>query len=362
MIAGTLARYVGLRFLSAFLAVFVGLLLVLAMVDFIEMLRRSSDLQDVSTAYVAKISLFRVPFLTERIMPFAVLVSAMFTYLNLSRRLELVVARSAGMSAWQFIAPSVLLALLLGIAATTIYNPVSAEMREYSARIEGDLFRRGHSYFDLGTGFWIRQRSPDGQAIINAKSSREQGLDLGGVTVFRLDDADGTVDRIEAKRAVLGPGFWRLEEARIISEGVPPADHATYDLRTYLTATQVRENFAQPETVPFWQLRAYIRLAENSGLAAAGYRVQYYQLWAQPFYLAGMALLACAVSLRLFRSGGIQRMVLGGLAVGFLLYVLSKFTGDLSKAGILSPIAAAAAPPLVSGLIGIVTLLYQEDG
>jgi lipopolysaccharide export system permease protein len=90
--------------------------------------------------------------------------------------------------------------------------------------------------------------------------------------------------------------------------------------------------------------------------------MQYYLLWAQPFYLAAMVFLACAVSLRLFRFGGVQRMVLGGIAVGFLLYVLSKVTGDLSKAGLLSPMASAALPPLTGGLTGLVALLYQEDG
>jgi lipopolysaccharide export system permease protein len=68
------------------------------------------------------------------------------------------------------------------------------------------------------------------------------------------------------------------------------------------------------------------------------------------------------VSLRLFRFGGVQKMVLGGIAVGFLLYVLAKVTGDLSKAGLISPLMAASAPPLVGGLTGLVTLLYQEDG
>jgi lipopolysaccharide export system permease protein len=362
MIAGTLARYIGLRFLSAFLAVFAGLLFVFAMVDFLEILRRAADLRDASTIQLAQISLYRLPSIAERIMPFAVLVSAMFSYLNLSRRLELVVARSAGMSAWQFIAPSVVLALLIGVAATTIYNPLSAKLREHSVRLESDLFRRSRSFDEVGTGFWIRQRSDEGQAIINAKSSREQGLNLGGVTVFRLDEGDRTLDRIEAKRAVLQTGFWRLEEARIVSEGTPPADHVTYDLRTFLTATQVRESFATPETVPFWGLVAYIRLAENSGLAAAGYRLQYYQLWAQPFYLAAMVLLASAVSLRLFRFGGVHKMVLGGIAVGFLLYVLAKVTGDLSKAGLVAPLAAASAPPLVGALTGLITLLFQEDG
>ena len=134
MIAGTLSRYFGLRFLNAVLAVFVGAMALVAMIDFLEMLRRTGDQNDVSALLVAKITVFRLLFVTERIIPFAVLVGAMSCYLNLSRRLELVVARAAGISAWQFIAPAVIIALLIGIAATTIYNPMSAILRERSVR------------------------------------------------------------------------------------------------------------------------------------------------------------------------------------------------------------------------------------
>ena len=54
-----------------------------------------------------------------------------------------------------------------------------------------------------------------------------------------------------------------------------------------------------------------------------------------------MVLLAASVSLRFFRFGGVQKMVLGGIGAGFLLYVLSKVTDDLSKAGLLAPWIAA---------------------
>ena len=55
-------------------------------------------------------------------------------------------------------------------------------------------------------------------------------------------------------------------------------------------------------------------------------------------------------------------MVLGGVLVGFLLYVMSKVIGDLSKAGLLSPVIAAGLPPLVGGITGLMMLLHQEDG
>ena len=159
MMIGTLSRYFGLRFFAVVIAIFLGMLALVAMVDFVEMLRRSAHMKDVSALFVGKITLYRVPFLTERILPFAINVGAMFCYLNLSRRLELVVARSAGVSAWQFIAPAVLIAFMIGVAATTLYNPISANLREESARLEAELFRRNVGLQDSGSGYWIRQRS-----------------------------------------------------------------------------------------------------------------------------------------------------------------------------------------------------------
>ncbi len=133
---GTLARYFGLRFLSAVLVVFAGIFVLVALIDYIELMRRAGDIPNVSAVLVAKTSLYRVPQVVERILPFCVLIGAMSCYLNLSRRLELVVARSAGMSAWQFVTPALLVAFVFGIVATTIYNPISAVLQERSKRFE----------------------------------------------------------------------------------------------------------------------------------------------------------------------------------------------------------------------------------
>src|SRR6516225_5841470 len=186
----TLARYFGIRFLVAVIAVFGGVFVLVVLVDYVELMRRASDIPDVSAWLVAKTSFFRVPQVTERLLPFAVLVGAMTCYLNLSRRLELVVARSAGISAWQFTAPAIAIAWLLGVVMTTVYNPISAVLHEQSTRLEADLFGGESGAFRNATsGFWLRQRNEEGQAVINAKSSRQQGIELGGVTVFRFDTA-----------------------------------------------------------------------------------------------------------------------------------------------------------------------------
>jgi lipopolysaccharide export system permease protein len=361
MISRTLVRYFGMRFFTSVMSVFLGIFLLVVLVDYIELMRRASDVPNLSVWMVAKTSFFRVPQLTERILPFSVLVGAMACYLALSRRNELVIARSAGMSAWQFVAPAVIVAFAMGIGATAIYNPMSAMMREWSKRLEAEIFGEKGS-LQNAQGFWVRQRSPDGQSIVYAASSQEQGVRLDGVSVFTFDNGGKALERIEAKNAVLEPGHWRLEQARIYASGIPPRDLDTYLVKTNLTSAQVRESFSTPETVPFWDLPSYIEIAERSGLVAAGYKLQYQILIARPFFLAAMVLLACSVSLRFFRFGGVTKMVLSGVAAGFLLYVMSKVTEDLSKAELLHPAAAAWLPVLSGGLTGFVVLLYQEDG
>lgn len=362
MFAGTLSRYFARRFFSAAMAVFAGVFVLVVLVDYVEMTRRAGDIPQASAWLLAKISFYRVPQVTERIIPFAMLVGTMVCYLNLSRRLELVIARSAGISAWQFILPALAVSTALGIAVTTLYNPLSAKLREVSKQMEAELFG-SQSVSRQGAGtFWARQRGADGQSIINAISSREQGAALDGVTVFTFDTAGHFRERIEAASAKLEPGFWRLIDARVFSSSAPQRTHASLLLNTNLTPEQVRESFATPETLSFWQLPEYIERAEQLGLIAAGYRLQYQLLLARPFLLSAMVLLAASVSLRFFRFGGVARMVLSGIVAGFLLYVLSKVTEDLSKAELLSPVAAAWLPVAFGGLTGFVALLFQEDG
>jgi lipopolysaccharide export system permease protein len=364
MISPTLVRYFGMRFLGAVMSVFLGIFVLIVLVDYIELMRRAAEIPNLSPWMIAKTSFFRVPQLTERLLPFSVLVGAMACYLALSRRNELVVARAAGMSAWQFVAPALIVAFTLGIVATAIYNPLSAMLREWSKQLEAEMFGEKKSAMQQqnALGFWVRQRSADGQSIVFAASSQEQGVRLDGVSVFTFDQSGQPLERIEAKRAILEAGHWRLEQARVHVSGMRSRDHDSFLVKTNLTAAQVRESFSTPETVPFWELPAYIEIAERSGLAAAGYKLQYQILIARPFLLSAMVLLACSVSLRFFRFGGVPRMVLGGVAAGFLLYVLSKVTEDLAKAELLHAAAAAWLPVLAGGLTGFVVLLYQEDG
>ncbi len=359
----TLSRYFAGRFFVSVVAVFAGVFFLVLFVDYIDLMRRASDAPKAQASMLVLVSLCRVPQIMERLFPFSILVGAMACFFSLSRRMELVVARGAGISVWQIIAPALTVALLLGLFGTLVYNPVSANLRELSKRIEAQVFGQLQSSLDVyDSGYWVRQRGNDGESIMNALQSRQQGLQLTSIIAFTFGAAGEFKERIEAESADLTPGAWLLTHARVYAPNVLPQDFETYSLPTKLTREQVAESFAAPDTVGFWHLPTYIRYAEDSGLAAAGYRLQYQILLARPFLQAAMVLLAASFSLRAFRFGGVPQRILMGVVAGFSIYVLSKVTEDLSKADLLYPLLAAWLPIVGGGMVGFLILLHEEDG
>ena len=83
MMTNTLGRYFAGRFLVAAVGVFASIFVLLVLVDYIEMVRKTSGLVSVSAITVAQTSLYRVPQLLEKLMPFCVLIGAMTCYLAL---------------------------------------------------------------------------------------------------------------------------------------------------------------------------------------------------------------------------------------------------------------------------------------
>jgi lipopolysaccharide export system permease protein len=359
VILGTLGRYFARRFFATILSVFAGVFGLIYAIDVVETLRRSGDTPSATPLLMGWLSLLHTPIVAEQALPFAVLFGAMISFLNLSRRLELVVARAAGVSVWQFIAPPVLIALAIGIAVTCLYNPVSTSMKRQANRIEAKLFGAQASG---SAGVWIRQKSVDGDSVLHADGREDAKTGLIGVQVFSFDSSGAFVERVDAADATLEDGYWRLHDAKVVTPGFDTLETGTYLLATTLTKADIAQAFVAPETVSFWELPDLVEQTRRAGLDPTGYNLQYQELMALPALLAAMVLVAACFSLRFFRMGGVQSMVSGGVAAGFVLYVATKLVNDLGGVGFFSATVAGWSPAVVGCLFGVYVLLHQEDG
>jgi lipopolysaccharide export system permease protein len=360
LIGPTLGRYFSLRFAKTILLVFSTVFALVYTIDFVELMRRAGDAEGASTMLIARLALFRTPAVAEQVLPFAVLFGSMATLLQLSRKLELVVARAAGISAWQFLQPGLFVAGLIGIVSITLYNPLSAQLKQKASAIESRVFTSPLKTSEKD--IWIRQRSLDGQAIIRADGVIGGTATLTGVAVFTFDEKGAFSQRIEAREATLHEGFWELKDARVLTATEQPQSYGSYLIASSLEPSQVKQSFLPPESIPFWELDDTIARTERAGLDASGYRLQYDVLLARPLLFVAMVFVAASVSLRFFRFGGVAKMVLGGVAAGFMLYVATELMEDLGASGLISSRVAAWFPAVVGSLLGTLALLYQEDG
>jgi lipopolysaccharide export system permease protein len=361
LVGWTLGTYVGMNFLRAIAGVFLTVFGLIYVLDFVELMRGAGDLIDVTSGQIAVLSLFRTPAIAEQVLPFAVLFGAMSALLQLSRKLELVVARAAGVSAWQFLQPGILVACLIGIFSVAVFNPVSAILKQKGTELEASIFSTNPTA-SSGRDIWLRQRSPEGTAVIRAEAVVEGTTAIAGITAFAFDRDGRFMERIEASQGVLREGHWEFTGARVITIDAEPQNFETYLLASNLEPSQVQKSFTPPESVPFWDLRETAEQTERAGLDATPYRLRYEILVARPLLFIAMVLVAASVSLRFFRFGGVGLLVLGGVAAGFLLYVVTELMEDLGSSGLVGTTLAAWFPAVVGSLLGTLALLHQEDG
>jgi lipopolysaccharide export system permease protein len=358
MMPRVLSRYIARRFLWTLGLMLAFGCLVIFLADYVEVLRRFSDEEAFTGLLGIELAAMHVPILLDTALPFAFLFSALLCLLDLSRKLELVVARASGVSVWGFLRAPFAVAIVFGAAATAFLNPLAVAMKERSDNVEAQI--RGRTAWSQG--HWFRQEGGNGYSIVHIASAEADGRVIFGVAAYAYNRDGKFREKIQSPRGELFPGHWILADATVSSADEAPRVVVRYELPTTLTAHEVRRRFVEPETISVWSLPGFISTAERAGLNPDPFRVALHALLSRPVFFLAMVLIAATVSLRLTRYGGTWRLILTGATIGFLLYAFSQIASDLGGNGIIDPVLAAWLPPIVALTLGATALLFQEDG
>jgi lipopolysaccharide export system permease protein len=359
--------YLARRFLKSLgivTAVFVAILLP---IDIAEQLRRIGPQQ--GFAPILELALLNLPGSLYEMIPLFVLLGTLLMFLGLARSSELVVVRAAGRSALKAATAPVVMAALLGLGIITVLNPiVAATEQQFDLRSARYLGAEERTVSVSAEGLWLRQGNPENQTVIRASAANSDGTQLFDTSFFSFD-AEGTlIGRINAREAVLTDGAWELTEVRRwpLVEGVNPEAQAEsmpqLTLPSTLTRDQIRDSFGKPETVPIYQLPAFIAQLNSAGFAALQHRVWLQSELSSPLMLAAMVLIGAGFTMRHTRFGGTGVMVLSAILLGFGTFFLRSFAQVLGETGQLPVALVAWTPPIAAILLALALLLHTEDG
>ena len=358
----TLYRYLAQQFLAGVGTVFAGILFLAFSIDIVDLLNHTAG-RHVPFGTVIGMSLLQLPDLGLNLLPFAVLLGGVFSFVRLSRSQELLAIRAAGVSAWNLLAPALTAAVLLGVFCVVAVTPVSARLLVQFAGMEAKYLRGQASQLAVSrNGLWLRQGSSDHQSVIHALRVANQGVKLDDAIVFLYGKDDHFEGRIDAQSARLQSGAWMLKDAWVSDTNGISKYHPSYALPTTLTPAQIQESFASPSTISFWDLPRFIQTAQQAGFSATRYALYFNTLLVLPAMFAAMVFMAASFSLRLARLGGLGRVILYSALAGFGVYFFSDVTKALGESGILPVALAASAPAIAAILLGMTLVFHQEDG
>jgi len=358
----TLGGYLAKLTLGAVLTVMLAFAVLGFLVDLVEHLRDAAE--DGRPLFGAvELTALRLPTLLDRIWPFGVLFGAMFAFWRLNRSQELVAIRAAGISAWQFLAPAALVAVLLGAFVVTSLNPLGAALAARYERLQAQRGGAGTAQMSVFPGgIWLKQ-SRDGETLlVHAQRMRpEPAVVLAPVTVFVYDHDHTYRGRIDAPRAVLAGAAWVLDDARRSDDDGLNRPIGRYRIPTELDPATITRSFRDPATLSFWELPGYIALIETLGFSARAHRVHFQSLLATPLFFAAMLLAGVTFTLRFVRTG-LARMLPVGLVAGFGLFILVDVVRALGVSGQLPTALAAWGPGVVALMLAGAALFQLEDG
>jgi len=358
----TLYRYLAIQFLLTVVVVYAIFLTLAFSIDIVDLLNRTAG-HSVPTVTVVGMAVLQLPDLGQKMLPFAILLGGVFTFVRLSRSRELVATRAAGVSAWDFLLPPLTVAVLIGVFAVTLFTPISARMFSEFAGLEARYVKGQESQLSVSmNGLWLRQGDTSQQSVIHALRVAQQGEHLEEVLVLLYGPNDRFTGRIDAQSAQLKDQYWLINDAWVSDLRGIPVHHNTYKLPTTLTPEQIVESSTAPDALSFWDLPSYIRAAQAAGFSAARYQLYLYTLYALPALFAAMVFMAASFSLRPGRDSGMAKIILFSAACGFGVFFFQDLTMVLGRSGAVPILLAATAPALASILIGMTLVLSQEDG
>jgi lipopolysaccharide export system permease protein len=351
--------YLAWSFLKTSLAVLIGLVVILAMLDLLgnsgKILAQPGNGQGELWRYVG----LRVPQMIQQFLPFALLLGTLITLASMNQHSEIISMKAAGISAHQIIAPLILASLFVA-GLNFIFNERIATRATAALNAWADVkFGNVPPPTGTQTNVWVRS----GEDLIFARQVAGTGPEtrLEGVTIY--DRTGGTLTGVlEAQSGRYANPGWELSGTRRFDvEAGSVAQSPRLIVAREVDPIQFTLASVDPLEQDFWQLRRSIDELEQAGRSIRSAESSWWHKLSGPLSSALMPLLAAIAAFGLARSGQLFLRAVAGMGLGFSYFVADNFALAMGNFGAYPPLLAAWGPFFLFLLIGEAVLVRTEE-
>lgn len=348
------------------------IILAILLVDTVEQINTVGTRAEISWFDALQFSLMKLPSLVEQTLSFGFLIASMLTFRRFSKRAELPVFRASGLSAWNFLTPCILLALITGLFTVMTISPFGSALTKQYEAARADILQQESAQIAEGeTGIWLRDGDDFIQTIIHADGIDQTGTVLNKARfiqqerVLNTDISGDTftfLRRLDADQAKLENGFWQLQGVIEYKPNVKDTRLEQLSFSTDMKRATLINRFRSPTHIGFWQLPDYIKASETVGISATKFKMRYQTLLAMPVMFIAMTLIGALACLRMVRLGRTAPLIAFGAGGAILLYFVNQLSSGIGSSGDVPAIIAAWAPPIFAVFVCLALVAYFEDG
>jgi len=309
-------------------------------------------------AYIAQHFLYLLPRELYKGLPLIVLVSTVFLFLSLTRARELDALKAAGISLYRTCAPILAMALLISLAALVFQETALPEITVKAEEVDRVKIR----------GFPPRHLLRQGQIWYRSSDTRflRIGLldpaakSLDALVLLDVDQEFHLLDRLDVAKAQWTPEGWQMSGG--IMRRISPEGQVTTTAfqREMVAMPENVDDFIRvhrpPETMSFFELRAYVAKLRSGGHQVGAYLVQLHSKLSFPLVHLIMALVAIPFALSSPRAGGRAVGVGVALVIAVGYWMVHAVALAFGRADLLPPVLAAWTANIVFAGIGTVLL------
>lgn len=369
----TARRYLAREIYRSCVVVVLALMGLFTFFSLVDKLDRVND--NFHLVHLLYLELLDLPTRLYDLLPIGLLIGAILALAGLAQRHELVILRVSGMSAggllrmlWGIALPLVIGAVLL---AELVVPATEIKLGEANLTLLG---RTGGGR--LESGYWFKEKTPDGERIINIGSLQASG-GVRDITIYQFDRQQNMEALLMAEAGRFGDARLMLDTVTVnrITPGVAttladarPTDTSpiavevmdSHALATSLTPELLLSRVLTPERMSVLSLWRYVDYLTTNQLVTDRQIVAIWRKLIYPFTLLVMVAIAAPVSVMQTRRGGVGGKVFIGILAGVSFFMLNQLALNAGMLYGWPPWLTALGPNLLVLAVALAALLLLE--
>lgn len=356
-------KYIIKEFLINFAWSLISLLAIYTIVDIFEQISTYVD-NKIPVIVIIQYYLYQVPYLVGTLLsPIACLLACVISIGNLSRHLELMSLRLAGVSFERLFVPMLWTGCVISVLVFVLNETLSPPITQRSLEIREKSINKKQGKKKLPPNYDVSYSGEDGSFYFIKFIDPSRGR-IDGLTIYKLEKSSIVRERLDAKRAIYRQsagqsGWWLFNGSQyVFSED---SHEVIYFDSMFCNIKEKPQDFVKELkselAMGFIEFRNYVKRLQKRGddvtkqLVDLNFRISF------PFMNLIVILLGFPLASKVRNIGFIVGFAIS-LFFSFLYWGVSQLVRAYGHTGTLSPVVAGFLPNILFIVVGI-ALLYK---